>query len=59
MARTLMACLPRLFELVLESLTKNLIAADISVFGIILGDFLFYIDNGMLCVLNRIASLRR
>ena len=42
-ARTLMACLPWLFELVLESL--NPIAADIIVFGIILGDFRFYIDK--------------
>ena len=28
-------------------------------FGIILGDFLFYIENGILCVLIRIASMRR
>ena len=28
-------------------------------FGIIYGDFLFYIDNGILCVLIRIASKRR
>ena len=46
-------------ELVLESLTKNPIAAAIIVFGIISGDFLFYIENGMLCVLIRIASMRR
>ena len=47
------------FELVHESHGKNLIAADISIFGIILGVFLFYIDNGMLCVLIGIASMRR
>ena len=47
------------FELVLESLTKNPIAADIIVFEIISGGFLFYIENGMLCVLIRIASMRR
>ena len=37
-------------------LPQNHIAADIIIFGIIYGDFLFYIDNGMLCVLMRIAS---
>ena len=37
----------------------NPIAADIIVFGIISGDFLFYINNGMLCVIIRIASMRR
>ena len=46
------------FELVLQSLTKNPRATDIIVFGIISGDFLFYINNGMLCVLIRIASMR-
>ena len=54
MARTPMARLPWL----LESLGKHPIAADIIIFGIIQGDFLFYIDNGMLCVLIRIASMR-
>ena len=44
------------FEL---SLAKSLTATDITVFGIISGDFLFYIDNGMLCVLIRIAWMRR
>ena len=29
------------------------------VFGMISGDVLFYIDNGMLCVLIRTASVRR
>ena len=47
------------FELVFESLGKNPIAADISIFWIIKGDFIFYIDNGMLCILIRIASMRR
>ena len=48
------------FELVLESLgKKSMIAADIIIFGIIWGDFLFYIDKCMLCVLIRIASMRR
>ena len=46
------------FELVLESPGKNPIAADIIVFGIILDDFLFYIDTCMLCGLIRIASIR-
>ena len=45
-------------ELVLESLGKTTIAADIFMFGIILGDFRFYIDDGMLYVLIRIASMR-
>ena len=43
MARTLIARLPRLFQLVLESLGKNPIAADIITFGIIYSDFLFFI----------------
>ena len=38
---------------------KSMIGADIIIFGIIKGDFLLYIDNGMLCVLLRIASMRR
>ena len=33
-------------------------AADIMIFGIIEGNFRFYIDNGMLCALIRIASSR-
>ena len=49
----------RYFELVLESIGKNPIAADIIISEIIKGDFLFYVDNGMLCVLIRIASSRR
>ena len=28
-------------------------------FGIIQGDFLFYIENGILCVLIRMSSMRR
>ena len=47
------------FELVLGSLTKNPIDADIIVFGDNFGWFAFYIDNDMLCVLIRIASMRR
>ena len=47
------------FELVLESLGKNYIAANIIIFGIIYGDFLFNIENGKFCVLIRIASMRR
>ena len=39
------------FQLVLESLGNHPIAADIIIFGIIQGDFLFQIDNGILCVL--------
>ena len=38
---------------------KNPIAADIIVFLRISGDFRFYTDNGMVCVLIRIASMRR
>ena len=47
------------FEPVLEFLEKNPTAADIILLGIIKGDFLYYIDNGMLCILVRIASMRR
>ena len=36
-----------------------MIAADIIISGIIKNEFLFYIDNGVLCVLIRIASMRR
>ena len=43
----------------LGPLKKNPIAADIIIFGIIKGDFLRIIDNGILCVLIRIASMRR
>ena len=43
------------FKLVLESQGKNPIAVDIIMFGIISGDFLFYIVKGMFCVLIRIA----
>ena len=52
----------RLFELALESLGKNPVAADIIICRIIWDGFLFfflYIDNGMLCVLIRIASMRQ
>ena len=44
------------FELVLGSLGKYLIAADLGLFRAIL---LFYIEYGILCVLIRIASMRR
>ena len=39
-ARTLMLVYHGYFELILESLTKDPIAANIIVFGIILGDFM-------------------
>ena len=59
-ARTLMA---RLLQLLRTRSRvpnkKNPTAADIIVFWIALGDFLSYIDNGMLCVFIRIASTRR
>ena len=59
-ARTLMARLPQLLRTRSRVPNKkNPTAADIIVFGIILGDFLSYIDNGMLCVFIRIASTRR
>ena len=44
------------FELVLESLGKK---SHNCKFEIIKGGFLFYIENGVLCVLIRIASMRR
>ena len=49
MARTLIARLPRLFRTVLESPTKKKkkkknVATGIFVYGIFLGDFLFYFD---------------
>ena len=37
------------FELVLESLGKYPIAADIIILGLIYGDFFFHVDNVMLC----------
>ena len=49
-----MTRLPRPFRSLLESLTKT---KTITAFGIISGDFLFCIDNGMLRVLNKIASI--
>ena len=56
MARTPMARLPRLFQTrSCVPRKKNPIAADIIIYGIIKGDFLCYIDNGMLCVLIKIA----
>ena len=47
------------FELVLESLGKNPIAADIIIFGIIRVIFFSILNNIMFCVLFRIASMRR
>ena len=58
-ARTLMARLPWLLRTRFKSLTENPIAVDIIVFEIFSGDFLFAIDNGWLCVLLRIAFMRR
>ena len=45
MAQTLMARLPQKFPICSSIPRKNPIAADIIVFGIIWGDFLFYVDN--------------
>ena len=59
MARTLMTCLlvyHGCFELVLESLGKNPRAANLEKFRMI---FCVYIENGILCVLIRIALMRR
>ena len=55
MARTLMACLPPCFELVLESFGKNPIAADLGKFRVIF----FFIANGtcILCVLIRMMAI--
>ena len=47
------------FEFVLECLGKNPIASDIIIIGIIKCDFLFYIENDILCVPNRLATSRR
>ena len=47
------------FELVLESLGKTPIAADIIIFGIIRVIFFSILNNIMFCVLLRIASMRR
>ena len=69
MAQTLMALYHGYFELLLESLTNSPIAADIIVFGIISGNFLFILimvccafslelPHCMLFVLIRIASMR-
>ena len=56
MARTLRARLPRLFRTPSWVSWKKIHNCR---FGIIEGDFLFYIWNGILCVLIRIASMRR
>ena len=55
MARTLMPRLPRLFR------NRSCVPWKKSHsfrFELILGDFVFYIENGILCVLIRIASSR-
>ena len=56
MARTPMARLSRLFRSWVRR--KHPVAADIIIFRIIYSKFLCYIDNGMLPVLIRIASMR-
>ena len=57
-AQTLVARLPRLFRIRSSVPNKNNpIPAGVIVFGMIWGDFLFYIDNDMLCVLIRIAAI--
>ena len=59
-ARTLIACLSSAISNLFWSLTKtNPVAAGIIIFGIISGDFHFDSDNGMSCVLIRIASMMR
>ena len=54
-----MARVPGLFRTRSRVSKKNPITADIIIFLIILGDFLFYIDDDILYVLIRIASMRR
>ena len=39
------------------SLKEKNLAADIMIYGIIKGDFLFYSENDIVFVLNRIASM--
>ena len=51
-----MGRLPRLFRTEFESLGKNPIAADLGQFKVI---FCFDIENGIVCVLIRIASMRQ
>ena len=53
----MMARTPRLFRTRPWVLGKNPMAADIIEYGIILGGFLS--DDGLLCALIRIASIRR
>ena len=55
MAQILMAHLP-LFRICSGVPWEKILSCR---FGIIKGDFLFYIENGILCVLIRIASMRR
>ena len=49
------AHLPRLFRTHFAVLCENFIAADFGVIKV----FFFFIENGILCVLIRIASIRR
>ena len=56
-ARTLMAHLPRLFRT--HSLVLKNKIPQMQIKDKFFGDFLFYIENGILCVLIRIASMRR
>ena len=59
MTRTLMARLPRLFRISNSFLSPLEKKSHSCRLRIISDDFLFYIENGILCVLIRIASLRR
>ena len=56
MVRIRIDCLPRHFELALESLTNNPNVADIIVFMIISSDFLFDIDK--VCCVYSLESPR-
>ena len=56
MARTLTARIPWLFRIHSWVLRTKSFSCR---FDIIWGDFLFYIENGILCVPTRIASMRR
>ena len=58
MTRTPMAPLLWLYQTRYSVPSNKTIAADIIIFGIIYGDFPFYIENGMFCVLIIIASMR-
>ena len=51
-----MARLPRLFRTRAWVHGKNPLATDVESFRVV---FIFYVENGILCVLNTIASMRR